>query len=426
VNLHLAWLLALAVTVLAVFVGLRLAPQLGLVDLPDSRKKHTGSVPLVGGIAIYAGISVALVLSGQYINHMPFLAAGALIVATGVWDDIRGVSPYIRLALQAISVWLIAGWGGRYIADLGHLMPDGSVLSLGWLGIAFTVFAGVALINAFNMTDGLDGLCASLTLAALFGGMVMAASLGSHYFEVRFLSVLGAAVVGFLLFNFPFPGRGQASAFLGDAGSYLLGLSVLYSVILLTQGDNRAMPPVSALWFCLLPLLDMGGISIRRVMRRRSPFAADREHLHHVFTLAKFSPAATTGSMAAIALIGVLVGTTMVFGNIPELIQFGLFASLAGLYLWHLLHTWKQLRFLSRSIDRRVLDRRTPTAQEFRRATDGHGRAEDFEGANDPIFERRTGDDRRTRRRDDAALTVHAIASKPKDGSDGARAGQGG
>jgi UDP-GlcNAc:undecaprenyl-phosphate GlcNAc-1-phosphate transferase len=412
--------------VVAVFVGLRLAPQLGLVDLPTNRKKHVGSVPLVGGIAIYAGLCVALVLSGQYVNHTAFLVASALIVATGVWDDVRGVSPYVRLVLQAVSVWLIAEWGGRHIADLGHLAPDGSVLSLGRFGVAFTVFAGVALINAFNMTDGLDGLCASMALAALFGGLVMAASVGSHYFEVRFLSVLGAAIVGFMLFNFPFPGRGQASAFLGDAGSYLLGLSVLYSVILLTQGDNRAMPPVSALWFCLLPLLDMGGISIRRVMRRRSPFAADREHLHHVFTLAKFSPAATTGAMAAIALIGVLVGTTLVFGNIPELFQFGLFVSLAGLYLWHLLHTWKQLRFLSRSIDRRVLDRRSRTEQELRRETDRPGGAGDYEGANDPVFERRSGEDRRGRRRDDAAPTVHAIPSKPKDGGEGARAGHGG
>jgi UDP-GlcNAc:undecaprenyl-phosphate GlcNAc-1-phosphate transferase len=421
----LAWLGALVVTALAVVVGQKLAPRLGLVDLPDSRKKHIGSVPLVGGIAIYAGICVALVLSGQYINHLPFLAAGALIVATGVWDDIRGVSPYIRLVLQAVSVWLIAGWGGRYIADLGHLMPDGSVLSLGWLGVAFTVFAGVALINAFNMTDGLDGLCASLALAALFGGMVMAASVGSHYFEVRFLSVLGAAVVGFLMFNFPFPGRGQASAFLGDAGSYLLGLSVLYSVILLTQGDNRAMPPVSALWFCLLPLLDMGGISIRRVMQRRSPFAADREHLHHVFTLARFSPAATTGAMAAVALVGVLVGTTMVFGNIPELAQFAIFVSLAGLYLWHLIRTWKQLRFLSRSIDRRVFDRRSQTAQDLPRASDRRARPVAFEGANDPVFERRSGRDRRGERRN-TEPEVPAIPRKPKDGSDGARAGQGG
>jgi UDP-GlcNAc:undecaprenyl-phosphate GlcNAc-1-phosphate transferase len=296
-------------------------------------------------------------------------------------------------------------------------MPDGSLLELGRFGIPFTIIAGVGLINAFNMTDGLDGLCGSLALAALMGALAMAASVGSYHAEVRFLLILSATVVGFLLFNFPFPWKARASAFLGDAGSYLLGLSILYVVTRLTQGQNPAMPPVSALWFCLLPLLDMGGISIRRIMRRRSPFNADREHLHHVFTLAKFSPTETTGAMAVIALVGVAIGTMFVFVSIPERELFLLFLGIAGLYLWFIMRAWRLLRFLSRSIDRRMRNEGPGTMMADRR------NKAVIESANDQFYERRSGERRRSEDKEKVeSPAIHTTTNAP----DRFRSGQGG
>ena len=218
-------------------------------------------------------------------------------------------------------------------------------------------------------------------------------------------------------FPVSWPQTGQR--FPGDAGSYFLGFSVLYAVILLSQGQNRAMPPVSALWFCLLPLLDMGGISIRRVLKRRSPFQADREHLHHIFTLAKFSAAATTGAMALVALLGVMVGTTLAFAGVSESIMLVLFLGTAALYLWRLIYTWKSLLFLRRSIDRRfqVADRRTRDQGALPRITDRRDTGVTVEGANDPEFERRAGRDRRAR----AVVTnteksiARGAAPRPKD-----------
>ena len=276
-----------------------------------------------------------------------------LLVATGTWDDVKGLSPYLRLGVQALAIAIIALLGGHYLTNLGHIMPDGSLLNLGWAGIPFTIIAGVGLINAFNMIDGLDGLCGSLALAALAGIVAMAATVGDSSVEVRYLQMLSAAVIAFLLFNFPFPGRARAVVFLGDAGSYLLGFSILYVTVRLTQGNTPAMPPVSALWFCLLPLLDMGGILIRRLMRRRSPFNADREHLHHVFTLARFSVTETTGLMTLIALVGVAFGTMFVFFPVSERGLFVLFLAIAGSYLYFMVQSWRRLRFLNRSIDRR-------------------------------------------------------------------------
>ena len=195
----------MAATAIAVAGGRSYAARLGLVDSPDDRKKHVGDVPLVGGIAIFVGICVLLLLTGQFAEHLPFLTAALLIVATGVWDDVRGVSPYVRLAVQAGAIGLIAVWGGSVISDLGAILPNGDDLTLGVFAVPFTIVAGVGLINAFNMTDGLDGLCGTLALAALVGVVAMAGSVGNHPVEVRFLLILSGAIVGFLLFNFPFP-----------------------------------------------------------------------------------------------------------------------------------------------------------------------------------------------------------------------------
>lgn len=415
-DLHLEWLGALAVTAIGIVVGRWLAPRIGLVDKPDERKKHVGNIPLIGGITIFLGVTITLLVSGLYVNHLPYLCGAFLLIATGVWDDIRGVSPYVRLAVQAIAIAIVAILGGHYLTNVGHILPDGGLLELGRFGIPFTIFAGVALINAFNMTDGLDGLCGSLALAALVGLLAMAASVGTHHEETRFLLMFTAAVVGFLLFNFPFPGKARASVFLGDAGSYLLGFTILYVTVRLTQGQSPAMPPVSALWFCLLPLLDMGGISIRRVLRRRSPFNADREHLHHVFTLANFNATETTGAMALIALTGVAIGTTFVFVPVSERGLFLLFLGIAGLYLWLIIRAWRKLRFFKRSIDRRGRGATTGVTMTDRR------RNVVIEGANDQFFDRRTGGDRRAEAKKQSEVPV--IPPKPKPDS-GAAAGQG-
>jgi hypothetical protein len=151
------------------------------------------------------------------------------------------------------------------------------------------------------------------------------------------------------------------------------------------------MPPVSALWFCLLPLLDMGGISIRRILRRRSPFNADREHLHHVFTLAKFSVTETTGAMALIALLGVLLGTAFVFSGVPERGLFLGFLTIAAIYLWSMMRTWKLLRFLSRSIDRRVQNVAPDVLVDDRRSRNAV-----LEVVDNANFQPRSATDRRT------------------------------
>lgn len=405
-------MLALVVTALLVEAARRVAPVVGLVDMPSERKAHRGNIPLVGGIAIFGGLLVIMGAQGILADHWPFFAAAALLVAVGIWDDIRGVSPLLRLGFQAAAVLFIAMPGNAYLADLGTILPVLGKFELGWLAIPFTVFAGVGIINAFNMSDGVDGLCGTLTLVALTGLGVLAAVAGKESDLVLILGLAGG-LIGFLIFNVRIPGREQAKAFLGDAGSYLLGLAVLYVAVRLSQGQQRAMAPITAVWFCLLPLVDTVGMILRRIRRGRSPFAPDREHIHHVFLLAKFSVTETWIGLTFIATAGMVFGLVGTLTGISESIMLACFLVVGVLYNFMIMRAWRVMRFLSRSINRRAeakLDRRSGIDRRQRR---------EIYYINGIPMERRCGDDRRQRKRrnemDVPADNVTVLARKPED-----------
>ena len=381
-------IVALAVTIILVQVTRRTAPAVGLVDSPTFRKSHNGDIPLVGGIAIFGSLLVAMAFGEMFADHWPFLAAAGLLVVVGVWDDIFGVSPPVRLMVQSLAVLLMAVAGGVYLADLGEILPVVGVVSLSWMAIPFTVFAGVGVINAFNMSDGVDGLCGTLALVAL-AGLGVAAGMAGNTSELMLIAALIGGVVGFLFFNVRLPQRPQASVFLGDAGSYLLGLAVMYLAIRLSQGPDRAIQPVTALWFCMLPLLDTIGMLLRRLRRGRSPFSPDREHIHHVFLLAKFSVTATWIGLALVAILGTAFGLLGVMVGIPDSVMFAGFLIISVVYYGMFTRVWKALTFLSRSINRRAqvkIDRRV--------GADRRQRSEVYYVDGIPK-ERRSGTDRR-------------------------------
>jgi len=410
---------ALAITALLVEVARRLAPVIGLVDSPSERKSHNGDIPLVGGIAIFLGLAIMMAALDLFEQHWPFFVAAGLLVAIGIWDDVKGISPLLRLAFQACAILIITSSSNTYISDLGNILPAIGTVKLGWMAIPFTVFAGVGIINAFNMSDGVDGLCGTLTLVALTG-LGIVAGLAGEQKEFLLTLALSGGLIGFLIFNVRVPGRKQAKAFLGDAGSYLLGLSVLYIAIRLSQGGNRAMPPVAALWFCMLPLVDTIGMILRRIRKGRSPFSPDREHLHHVFLLAKFSVTSTWVGLAAVATVGMVFGLSGALGGMSESLMLAAFLVVAVLYYGMIMRAWKLLRFLSRSINRRTevkVDRRFESERRLRN--------EVFYIDGIPV-ERRSGMERRQvdgdRRIDELPDNIAVIAQKQSADSPGSRA----
>jgi len=353
-----SYIFAFLSTVVIIGVLVPVARRIGLVDKPNARKKHETETPLVGGLAIYTAIIISFVfISYKFSDFASFFIPATLIVAVCLLDDLRDLRYTIRLVSQATAILLMYLLGNT-IENIGILTIDGSYLYLGILAAPFTIFFSVGLINSFNMSDGIDGLVGAIALVALTGFSVASLN-AAHTEELQFILILMSAIIAFLAFNFRTPWRKRGLVFLGDVGSMFIGFALLWLAIRLTQGENRALSPITAMWFFAVPLFDSLGIIIRRIVRRRSPFSADREHFHHVLLLAGFTVNQSVTIIIFLATLGVAIGLTGESLGVHELVMLILFASLFALYYWGMMRAWKVMRFLSRSICRRVgLDRR--------------------------------------------------------------------
>ena len=359
--------LAFAVTAALIMVLRPVAKSVGLVDVPTTRKSHKGNIPLVGGIAIFAGLTAVSVVQFMVTGLVPdqfvaLYAGSTLLVLVGIWDDYADLPTKSRFIAQIVAALITVYGGGMVLTDLGNLSPTGAVLELGILSVPFTVFACLGIINAMNMCDGLDGLSGSLALISLLGLGVANALWGDPTHQYLIV-LLAACVASFLVFNLRTLWRSRAWVFLGDAGSMLLGLMLCWLSIDMSQGEGRVFSPAAALWFLMLPIYDAVSMMLRRILKGQSPFAADREHLHHIFLLAGFSVGESVTLMAGIAVIGVVIGLSGTYFGVHDLLLAGLFLLGGGLYFWIVRRAWRVMRFLRRSICRRgsSMDRRAGT-----------------------------------------------------------------
>jgi UDP-GlcNAc:undecaprenyl-phosphate GlcNAc-1-phosphate transferase len=384
-------LLAFITTAVLIVLLRPLAISVGLVDIPTRRKSHSGNIPLIGGIAIFLGSLIALLIQHNLDGNRPvfvgpipaFYGTAFMLLVIGAWDDLKDLPAVTRLIAQIIACLLMIYVGDVVLVDLGYLSFNGSILYLGLLSVPFTVFASLGVINAMNMCDGLDGLSGSLALIAFLGFGIANALWGATEAQ-QLIVVFSACVIGFLMFNLRTLWRPKAWVFLGDAGSMLLGIALSWIAISMSQGDDRIISPSAVLWFLMLPVYDAVSMMVRRLLKRRSPFAADREHLHHIFLLAGFSVGETVTLMTGIAIAGVAIGLGGTYIGVTDVYMALLFLLGGCFYYWVIRRAWLVMRFLRRSIWRRSAYERSELPD--RRKFDDP----DFSGP-----ERRSGSDRR-------------------------------
>jgi UDP-GlcNAc:undecaprenyl-phosphate GlcNAc-1-phosphate transferase len=167
----------------------------------------------------------------------------------------------------------------------------------------------------------------------------------------KYCLIFIASISAFLLFNLRIFGRSSAKIFLGDTGSTLFGFTVCWLLIDASQGEKTLISPITALWIMALPLFDSVCIMLRRISKGRSPFAPDREHLHHVFHVAGYSINQALSIMLAFSLGLSFIGiTASLLLKIPEPVLFGFFILLFASYYWLMNHSWtviKICRYLS-------------------------------------------------------------------------------
>lgn len=326
----LGFLAAFFLTAVLIRAFMRRAPHWGLVAVPDSRRLHDGAIPVVGGLAmglafLFAWLAMRGGQSQPYEWALP--AAVALTLFGGVLDDRIELRARTKFAFQIGAAALLALGGETLLTHLGHLM-SGDLFTLGRWSLPLTIFAIVGVMNAVNMADGLDGLAATYVLAASVGfGAAAAAGGDSGMFSAVCLAIGVAA--GFLVFNARLPGRGPAPVYMGDTGSLLLGLLLAWFAIGLAMDQRPSIAPITAVWIIGLPIADTVTILIRRALRGKSPFAGDREHLHHILMALGLSTGHTLLAITAATLALVIVGLGAQYAGVREYVMF--YAYIAGL-----------------------------------------------------------------------------------------------
>ena len=334
--------LVFVASVLLVPVLKPLAFRLQLVDAPGERKQHLHPTALTGGVAMF--MAFALAMPWLYATQVPVLVlvpCALLLVAVGVIDDRFELPTRIRFLAQIAAGVLMCVAADVRLADMGWLRFDGGLADLGIWTVPISVFCVVGVINAINMLDGLDGLAGGMALIA-GGALGYSAMTAGRADDALVLGVFCAAVAGFWCWNVRYPGRQRASVFMGDAGSLFIGLVLAWYVIDLSQGDARAIAPVQALWFMMVPLFDTVRLLIWRPARGCSPFGADRDHLHHVLRGYGLSHAGTAWSMLGVAAVSTLFALSAPALGISELALFYVFMTLFTAYA--LIASWLWLR----------------------------------------------------------------------------------
>ncbi len=226
-----------------------------------------------------------------------------------LFDDLKNLSAFKRLTLQSLCVLGLIIVSGVYIKSLGNLLGFGEI-NLGYFGIPFTVFCVVGIMNAFNMIDGLNGLCASICLICFSAIIFM---MNANNIPSLFPLILPVgAICGFLMYNMGLLGE-QRTVFLGDNGSNALGFMCAWILIYFSSNIENSFAPVTALWFVAIPFFDAVRVMIYRLLEGIKVFNAGREHIHHKLFDAGFSNTYIYLILMSISVIFVVIG--IIFNN---------------------------------------------------------------------------------------------------------------
>ena len=314
------WLLYIAAFVLSMLLCISAIPRIiyiskkkKIFDVPDSdRKFHTEIIPNLGGIAIFLGFSV---VASLFVNPSDFpkwnyiIAALLILFITGIKDDLINVNPYKKFIAQIAASAIIAGLADFRLDNLYGLL---GVYELPyWASLLITIVGCTFISNAFNLLDGVDGLAGTIAvICSLFLGIAFA--FNNSYSPAIISFTLMGSIIGFLRFNYS-----PARIFMGDSGSLVIGFIIALLSIILTdhipvlQNNLLFHSPKAVLLVALsilfVPVFDTFRVFISRILKGKSPFSADRNHLHHYLLDLGFSHTQTVLILAFSSLIIILI-----------------------------------------------------------------------------------------------------------------------
>ncbi len=303
-------ILAFSLTFLVIPVIIVVAKVKKLYDEPDeNRKIHKRPIPSLGGLGMFVGFILSILLTISFATEAPefqyYIAAFFLIFFLGIKDDIMVISPAKKFLGQVLAAVILVYKAKLTITNMDGLFGLHHINEI--FSFLLTVFAIVVIINAFNLIDGVDGLAGGLGLiSSLVFGIFFYVN-GNIAYAVLAFSFAGSTMA-FLFYNFH-----PAKIFMGDTGSLMVGLvNSILAIKFIETGSSYTAHPVSAapavgFAILLLPLMDTLRVFAIRIMKKRSPFSPDRNHIHHLLLNRGFNHKSVTCScVATTALISVL------------------------------------------------------------------------------------------------------------------------
>ncbi len=298
-----------------------IANRIGLVDRPNERKMHKVPKPLVGGIGIVISATFSSLLFVPLEGLRGFFSGLALLLLVGFFDDFLEIGHRKKFLAQIIATTLLMYFSKVQLADFGNLVGLGNIVvpEISWVIWIVTIFSVVGVTNALNMIDGLDGLAGGVSFVAFLSFAILASLSGNTTLMLLNLAFTGA-VLGFLRYNWT-----PSILFMGDAGSLCLGFALSFMALSLTQTAGATVSPVVVLIVLAVPIADTLTVMIKRIVAGKSPFLADRTHLHHTLIFAGIDARNAVGIMIILCLLFCVIGVFAVVFQMPDPLLFSVF-----------------------------------------------------------------------------------------------------
>ncbi|HMK19421.1 MAG TPA: MraY family glycosyltransferase [Chitinophagaceae bacterium] len=284
----LTYVMAFVLTLIFIPPVIFMVNRFKLFDRPNARKEHSVPTPTFGGISIFVGMMVSLLFWFKFNNHpaiITFFLSMILLFGVGIMDDLKDLAARYKLVIEAGVATLLAISGIR-ITSFGGLFGINELHITAQYII--TVVTIVGITNAFNLIDGIDGLAGGLGFMSLVTlGIFLTISKDLNYAMIAF--ALAGALLGFLYFNF-----NPAKIFMGDTGSLVLGFIIAVLCVQLMKINSTPVIPniyVFTLGIVMIPVFDTLRVFGTRIWKGRSPFSADKTHIHHLITTKGFTHA---------------------------------------------------------------------------------------------------------------------------------------
>lgn len=343
VKVGLGFLFSFLITFFSIPTIIKISRKKNLMDEPGVRSSHLRKIPNLGGIAIFYSIGICTsIFAYEIFDLYKFLFASLIILLyVGIMDDIVVMRAYKKLVAQVVvSAFIVIGSDVRIRSLFGIF----GIFEINyWISVFFSIITFIILINAFNLIDGIDGLAGgySVICSAIFG--ISYYRLGEYNYPLVVLSfVIIGSVLAFLYYNLS--NYRATKIFMGDTGSMLLGFLLAFTCICFIDifiDKNRVdvpryhlkSAPVIAVAILILPIVDTLNVIIVRLWNRKSPFEADKNHIHH--KLLKLNLTHRRSSLYIVVYYLFIIGVTYFLrhSNVNLLLFTVMFLGFVGAYI---------------------------------------------------------------------------------------------